>query len=80
MEMLRNKKASVEQNLAVAQNSTASMGRFDKKTHKEERKLKVKRRKEYRNFSNVGEEVERNKDILSMVLRAEGSKKLTHSL
>jgi hypothetical protein len=43
--MLREKKQEVEKKLSIAQSATASMGRFDKKAHKDERKLKVKRRK-----------------------------------
>ena len=43
----------MEQNLAAAQTSTKSVGRFDRKAHQEEKAHKVKRRKEYANFSNL---------------------------
>jgi hypothetical protein len=65
--------------LAAAQSSTKSVGRFDRKAHSEERVHKVKRRKEYSNFSSLDEEEIRNKEIFDLV-RKGGVKKLQHPL
>lgn len=53
IEKLKESKVDVEHNLTAAQSSTKSVGRFDKKAHEEEREHKVKRRKEYSNFSKI---------------------------
>ena len=52
------------------------MGKFDKKAHKEERKLKQKRRKDHANFNSVQDEIERNMEVFKMVRNLQGSKKL----
>jgi hypothetical protein len=55
------------------------VGRFDRKAHQEEKEHKVKRRKEYSNFSTLDEELVRNKEIFELI-RKGGFKKLQHSL
>ena len=60
IEALKVSKGEVEQNLTAAQSSTKSVGRFDRKAHQEEREHKVRRRKEYRDFSSYEQELERN--------------------
>lgn len=79
IDKLKESKVDVEHNLTAAQSSTKSVGRFDKKAHEEEREHKVKRRKEYSNFSSIEDEQSRNKEIFDIVKRG-GLKKLQHSL
>jgi hypothetical protein len=76
---LKESKTEVEQNLAAAQSSTKSVGRFDRKAHQDEKPHKVQRRKEYANFPNIEDEVARNKEIFDLVKKS-GLKKLNHSL
>jgi len=54
----------------IAQNSTGSMGKFDKKSHKMEVQKKVKK-KIAKNvaFKNTGEEMSRNMDIFNTVTK-----------
>ena len=68
IEALRSKKTEVKQDLTVAQSATKSVGRFDRKAHQEEREHKVRRRKEYRNFSSFEAELERNREIFDYFL------------
>lgn len=56
------------------------MGKFDRKAHKEQKKLKPKRRKDHANFASYEDEQKRNIDILNMVRSSQGSKKVEHSL
>jgi hypothetical protein len=79
MEKLKEAKSDVEQHLTAAQSSTKSVGRFDRKAHQEEREHKVKRRKEYSNFSSIDEELSRNREIFELVKKG-GMKKLQHAL
>lgn len=79
MERLKESKNDIEQHLTAAQSSTKSVGRFDRKAHQEERQHKVKRRKEYANFSSIDEELNRNKEIFEIV-RKGGLKKLQHAI
>lgn len=76
VEKLREVKSNIKGQLTAAQSSTKSMGKFDRKAHKEERQHKPKRRKDHSNFSNIQEEVNRNMEILGLVRQAQGSKKV----
>lgn len=62
--------------LQIAQGSTASMGLFDKKAHKEEPELKKKRKNTAPTFGNSKEENKRNLDILDQVNKNQGSSKV----
>lgn len=53
MGVLREKKAEIKSQLTAAQSSTKSMGKFDRKAHEEERKLKPKRKKQHSSFNSV---------------------------
>jgi len=63
-------------NFFLAQGSTASMGLFDKKAHKEEPELKKKRKNTAPTFGNSKEENKRNLDILDQVNKNQGSNKV----
>lgn len=56
------------------------MGKFDRKAHEEERKLKPKRKKQHSSFHNVKDEIERNLEIFGLVRNSQGSKKVEHTL
>lgn len=58
-------KEGVKKNLAIAQKSTASMGVYDKKAHKEEQQLKVRKRKIVPEFRSATQEKSRDLDILN---------------
>jgi hypothetical protein len=66
---LKEKKTALGRNLLIAQNSTASMGKFDKKAHKQEVQKKVKKKMKAANFKTLGDEKTRNIDILNSVAR-----------
>lgn len=60
VEKLKEVKGEIKTQLTAAQSSTKSMGKFDRKAHKEERQAKPKRRKDHCHFGNVSDEVSRN--------------------
>jgi len=60
--------------LEIAQKSTASMGLFDKKAHKEEPKIVKKRKNTVPGFKNAEEEKRRNLDILDYVAKTKAQK------
>ena len=65
---LKEKKTALAKNLMIAQNSTASMGKFDKKAHKQEKVKKVKKKIRKPDFKKgTSEEKNRNLDILRSV-------------
>merc|ERR1712194_665195 len=66
---LKEKKTALGRNLLIAQNSTASMGKFDKKAHKQEVQKKVKKKIAHKNFKTLGDEKTRNVDVLNNVMR-----------
>lgn len=61
VDILREKKTEIKNQLGVAQHSTKSMGKFDKKAYQTERDIRVKRRKVHATFHNIDEQLERNK-------------------
>jgi regulator of ribosome biosynthesis len=63
--------------LQIAQGSTASMGLFDKKSHKEEPTLKKKIKNVAPTFKNAKDENRRNLDILDQVNKNQGSAKVS---
>lgn len=73
----RSKKLKQETNksLKIAQQSTASMGMFDKKAHKEEPELLKKRKNVTPAFKDFNQEKKRDLDILEMIEKSGGSKK-----
>ena len=75
-EKKKKMKQQVTKALSVAQNSTGSMGLFDEKAHKGEKKIKVKKRKHIPEFKNSANEKNRDLEILDMVNKNQGSKKL----
>jgi regulator of ribosome biosynthesis len=74
---LHEKKQQNSKMLQIAQGSTASMGLFDKKSHKEEPALKKKIKNVAPTFKNAKEESRRNLDILDQVNRNQGSAKVS---
>lgn len=66
---LKQKKTALTRNLLIAQNSTASMGKFDKKAHKQEVQKKIKKKNKSANFKTLGDEKTRNVDVLNSVMR-----------
>jgi regulator of ribosome biosynthesis len=72
----RDKKAT-KKALEIAQNSTASMGMFDKKSHKEEPEIRKKRKNVATHFGSAKEENRRDLDILEQVVRNQGSQKVS---
>jgi len=67
-------KKGVAKMLEIAQKSTASMGLFDKKAHKEEPEIKKKRKNNVQPFKNGIQEKQRNLDILEYVSKVKASK------
>ena len=57
----------IQKALYVAQNSTASMGRFDKKAHEKDVHRTIKKRSQKINIVAAKDEVSRSKDILKMI-------------
>jgi len=60
--------------LQVAQKSTASMGLFDKKAHREEPEIKKKRKNNVQPFKSGDDEKRRNLDILDYVSKVKAGK------
>ncbi|KAL4490809.1 hypothetical protein ABPG72_021863 [Tetrahymena utriculariae] len=73
---LKGDKKLLQKQLQVAQNSTRSMGTYDKKAHKDEVKMKPKVRRQNVEFDNRKDEKKRDLDILDFIQKGEGSKKL----
>jgi len=69
-------KKTTSKALEIAQTSTASMGLFDKKSHKEEPALKKKRKNTPTHFSNAKDENKRDLDILEQVARNQGAQRV----
>lgn len=63
------KKKQIQKSLYIAQNSTASMGKFDQKAHDSEIHKNIKKRAQKVNLSGTKAEVNRSKDILRMISR-----------
>ncbi|KRX03148.1 hypothetical protein PPERSA_10229 [Pseudocohnilembus persalinus] len=68
-------KQKTKKSLSIAQQSTRSMGNFDKKAHQEEKQLKTKKRKVLPSFKNTAEEKSRDMDMLNFILNNKGNKK-----
>jgi len=67
---LKGQKDKLKKSLMIAQNSTASMGKFDKKAHKMEQVKKVKKKVVKMGLGkNTGEERGRQMDILRNVTK-----------
>jgi len=62
--------------LQIAQSSTASMGLFDKKAHKEEKAVKKKIKNTPTDFRNAKDENKRNLEILQLVSKNQGSQRV----
>ena len=54
-------------NCFLAQVSTASLGKFDKKSHKKEPKIRAKIHHNKPNFKNLNDERRRDMDILNLI-------------
>ena len=63
------KKKELNKNLMIAQNSTASMGKFDQQAHKQEVSRKIKKKSQKVNFNSTKDEVNRSKELLRMMTR-----------
>ena len=63
------KKKQIQKSLYIAQNSTASMGKFDQKSHDKEVHKKIKKRSQKVHLQGTKAEVNRSKDILRMITR-----------
>jgi len=70
-------KGVTKRTLEIAQNSTASMGMFDKKAHKEEAEVKKKRKNTATYFATAKDENKRDLDILEQVARNQGSQRVS---
>lgn len=66
-ELKLKKKKQLNKSLFIAQNSTASLGKFDERVSKHEVKRKIKKRRQKVNISDTKVEVDRNKDMLKMI-------------
>lgn len=62
------KKTQIDKSLKVAQNSTASMGKFDKAV-KNETMRTIKKKSQKINLNDVKSEVNRSKDMLKLMAK-----------
>lgn len=68
---LKDKKTELAKNLKIAQNSTASLGKFDKQAHKMEQVKKVKKKLSKANFNTTTKSERLNyMDILGQVTKS----------
>ena len=63
------KKKQIQKSLYIAQNSTASMGKFDQRAHDKEVHRKIKKRSQRVNLQGAKAEINRSKDILKMITK-----------